>query len=103
MIIRTQDKLTLVNLDQVKEIRILNNNLKCEFADGTGRFVGNYSTGEKALEVLGVLGTAVMTMYGYCEVFQMPDDKEVSITETDRDLADALNTVANYKRMLFGE
>lgn len=112
MIIRTQDKMSLVNLDQVKEIRILPEftqdkcvakQLKCEFADGTGRFVGTYSTEERALEVLGVLGTAAMTMYGYCEVFQMPDDKEVSITETDRDLADALNAVENYKSMLFGE
>ena len=52
MLLRTQDKLTLVNLDQVKEIRIINDNLKCEFADGTGRFIGAYSTEEKALKIL---------------------------------------------------
>lgn len=61
MLIRTQDKLTLVNLDQVKEIRIINDNLKCEFADGTGRFVGNYSTGEKATDVLDAI------LYAYSE------------------------------------
>ena len=74
MFIRTQDKLTLVNLDQVKEIRIINDNIKCEFADGTGRFVGNYSTGEKALEVLDLIEMDYMVN---CKICNMPQEADV--------------------------
>lgn len=97
MLIRSQDKEILADINGYAicvvggEIR-LTNKAKSYLALGT------YSSREKALNVLDALGA----MYGDCEVFQMPDDKEVSVTETERDLAEALNTVENYKRMLFG-
>lgn len=78
MLIRTQDKLTLVNLDQVKEIRILKDcvtkNIKCEFADGTGRFIGTYSTEERALEVLDLIE---MDYMANCKICNMPQEEEI--------------------------
>lgn len=77
MLLRTQDKLTLVNLDQVKEIRIINDNIKCEFADGTGRFVGNYSTGENVLELLD----DIQRHYNHdAPLFIMPQEEEIWTT-----------------------
>ena len=51
MIIRTQDKMTLVNLDQVMEISIVGKTVRCQYANGVCRFLGTYSSEEKALEL----------------------------------------------------
>ena len=121
MFIRTQDKTTLVNLEQVKEIFVIGKTVRCEHTGdlGTCRFLGTYSTEEKALKVLNSIqkyhdsNLVVYSMDGMIErvtdipnkTFQMPEDEELEvceITETEKELADALNSVQNYKNMLFG-
>lgn len=98
-----------------------------------GIVLGCYSTEEKALKVLdGIQKYHDSSMVAYSmdgmiervtdipnKTFEMPTDEELDeptsqtivddvnklyeVTETDKELADALNTVENYKRMLFGK
>jgi hypothetical protein len=80
--------------------------------------IGTYSTEEKALKVLdmieenyrkvGIAKIGGLNCYEVDYSFQMPadtdlDEQEVTeVTETEKELEDALNSVKNYKNMLFG-
>lgn len=74
MIIRTQDKMTLVNLDQVMEISIVGKTVRCQYANGVCRFLGTYSSEEKALEVLDLIEMDYMMN---CKICNMPQEGEV--------------------------
>jgi len=97
-----------------------------------GILLGSYSTEEKALKVLdGIQKYHDSSMVAYSmdgtiervtdmpnKTFEMPTDEELDeptsqtiiddvnklyeVTETERELADALNSVKNYKNLLFG-
>ena len=88
MLIRSQDKEQLLNIDSVKTIGICERG-KCFaiFIDSL-YFIGNYSSREKIIKVLDMIQEA------YCEfmairngdmwcgkesVFQMPEDSEVEV------------------------
>ena len=109
MLIRSQDKMTIVPIEHgYVTLSHYNSSSHIIFSvinEGDSYLtLGNYSTDEKALKVLDL----IERIYGYDDVhaFVMPQDEEIEpteITETDKDLKDALNIVNNYKKMLFGE
>lgn len=75
MLIRSQDKSRLINLNNTRELRFW------ECAQGFNITdcvcpIGNYSTREKALGVLDMIQEAYID--GYI-VFQMPEDSEVEV------------------------
>ena len=69
MWIRSQDKKTLVN---VEEIRIMNKDITIFCGSA---ILGTYSTEEKALKVLDKIED--MIRYECCGVFQMPSEEDV--------------------------
>lgn len=80
MLIRSQSKKTLYNLNRVKTLTVNN---KCVFADSN--LIGEYSTEEKALKVLDRIDDLYNNLK-YIEsyqldfishTFQMPKDEEV--------------------------
>lgn len=74
MLIRSQDKRTLVNLDNVARITIeqISNS---DYRIGAGyNYIGTYSTEEKAIKVLDMIQQNYERRW---EVFQMPQDSEV--------------------------
>ena len=86
MLIRSQDKKELHNLDRISMIRILPT-IESEYVVevNSQRVIGVYSTEEKAIKVLDMIQDAyeeansVCTMSGFVAntVFQMPQDSEV--------------------------
>lgn len=91
MIIRSQDKKAIVNLNMVDNIEERDNQIRCFSGGGmeTLGILGQYSTEEKAVRVLDM----ICTEYQYAEeckhtgvgsappefVFQMPSDEEVEV------------------------
>lgn len=109
MLIRSQSKNALVNMDMIFCINIRNYADLCILEverDERVLEIGTYKSEEKALKVLDMI-QAHYNIIG--TTFQMPTNAELDeqepteITETEKDLKDALNTVNNYKKMLFGE
>ena len=52
MLILSQDKKEIVNLDNITNMFILNNTVKCMLTDGGEIYIGVYDTEERAKEVL---------------------------------------------------
>jgi hypothetical protein len=74
MLIRTQDKMTLVNLDQVMEISIVGKTVRCQYANGVCRFLGTYSSEENVLELLD----DIQRHYNHdAPLFIMPQEEEI--------------------------
>ena len=83
MIIRSQDKKTIVNFSNVTNICCGKDNEKCIYADfdcGEYEVLGAYSTEEKAIKVLDMICDACRNTAFIDEqavVFYMPQDSEV--------------------------
>lgn len=90
MLIRSQNKDTLINLDNVTQIYINNDNsITVDFNKsideeyGGCEDIGTYSTNEKSLEVLDKIqhlyddNTRPVEWHNAHKVFQMPQDEEV--------------------------
>ena len=89
MLIRAQDKVEIVNLDNIVSIyTIINNKKETEIKYHAGqtlnnRYLGTYSSEEKALKVLDMIqntyaeGCEWLTAAG--KVFVMPADDEVNV------------------------
>ena len=74
MLIRSQYKTSIINLDCVKEIFIDVDNNIAAYSNGINSYLGTYSTVEKAIKVLDRIMVAYETMD---DVFVMPQDSEV--------------------------
>lgn len=93
MIIRSQDKKTIVNFSNVTNICCGKDNAKCIYADfacGEYEVLGEYSTEEKAIKVLDMIceeykkytsAKGMSTYFAFIppKVFQMPSDEEVEV------------------------
>lgn len=93
MLIRSQDKKTLVNLESINAIRIYEENTGFSvnaLGVGVNYEIGEYSTEEKAIKVLDMIqhvytqygtlrdrGGSVQGAFNLPKVFQMPQDSEV--------------------------
>ena len=89
MLIRSQDKKSLINLDNLNNIRICTG--KCEDAEvsriyaesgivSTNMPIAEYSTEAKAIKVLDMIEGACENQSERCRyVFQMPVDEEVKL------------------------
>ena len=86
MLIRSQDKRILINMNNVSSIEVGDNELRIFADDGEAIYdLGSYSTKAKAMKVLDMIQEAyceVMAVNGnmWCgkgSVFQMPEDSEV--------------------------
>lgn len=82
MIIRSQDKKSIVNMDNIDTIDIRENLIRA-FNGGNdmGINIGKYSTEEKAIKVLDMIAQNYVESEKYIirRVFQMPSDKEVEV------------------------
>lgn len=98
MLIRTQDRTQLVNLDHITSFKANDNGELTGVVRGISYVIGIYSTEEKAIKVLDMIGTEY-SKYFYTEggpmlrvelyappfgftppkVFQMPQDDEVEV------------------------
>ena len=74
MIIRSQDKKKLFNLEQIRKIDCETNSV---MADDVS-VIGTYSTEEKAIKVLDMIQQEFCD-YGETGVFNMPSDEEVEV------------------------
>lgn len=103
MLIRSQDKMNIINLDNVKLIRANEyyssvedpNMWKVSVAESRGvSFLGEYSSKDKAIKVLDMICetydkyskkyvdfTDVENNRWYKSVFEMPDDENIVITD----------------------
>ena len=96
MLIRAQDKVEIVNLDNIVSIyTIINNKKETEIKYHAGqtlnnRYLGTYSSEEKAIKVLDMIHTAYENTYSQLstngllitsckKVFNMPADEEVEV------------------------
>lgn len=98
MIIRSQDKKYIVNLDNIIEIAVHEKNVVCKGVYSYVGLLGTYSTEEKAIKVLdmiteeygkhlygkgGQMATADIYIQPFAfippKVFQMPSDEEVEV------------------------
>lgn len=81
MLIRSQDKKVLVNLDNATSLYISNKRVHAYYNDPENYdVVGEYSTEEKAIKALDMIqGTYSKYNAGHLNaaVFQMPQDSEV--------------------------
>ena len=87
MLIRSQKKTLMVNMDNVASICANNGNVVVDYVNSEHDSIANYSTEEKAIKVLDM----IQNSYQYCEeckytgvgasqpefVFQMPQESEV--------------------------
>ena len=89
MLIRSQDKRILINMNNVSSIEVGDNELRIFADDGETIYdLGSYSTKEKAIKVLDMIQEAY-ERYEYekafktgltlLETFQMPEDSEVVV------------------------
>lgn len=79
MIIRSQDKRSIVNLNCIDTIGIEQNTCECDIVCFNGGQeskvkIGEYTTEEKAIKVLDMIQSDYEIRW---EVFQMPQDSEV--------------------------
>ena len=116
MLIRSQDKKTIIPIEHgYIALSNYNNRSQIIFSvineNDAYLALGTYSTDENALKVLDMIQDIYsdngrpIEWHNAHKIFQMPKDEELElyeVTETEKELADALNTVENYKRMLFG-
>ena len=63
MLIRSQEKLCIINLNCVKTLYVNEDNDIVAYANGSNSHIGNYSTEEKAIKVLDMIQNA----YAKCE------------------------------------
>ena len=97
MLIRTQDKKSIINLDNVDTISIehaLENRMRIKYYAGaidTVGILGEYSTEEKTIKVLDMIqkkyleygtlashfGSNIESVFNIPKVFEMPQDSEV--------------------------
>lgn len=77
MLIRSQDKRILININNVSSIEVGDNELRIFADDGEAIYdLGEYSTKAKAMKVLDMIQEAYTN--GYID-YQMPEDSEVVI------------------------
>ena len=88
MLIRSQNKALLVNLDNVASICANNGNIIVDYVNRDHDSIAKYSTEEKALKVLDMIEAAVTRIWD-CEnkfvsvkgtdslIFEMPPESEV--------------------------
>ena len=76
MLIRSQDKLEIINMDNVERIMIIGNSQIAVQTVGDERWIiiGNYSTKEKVLDVLDVIEMDYMVN---CKICNMPQEVDV--------------------------
>ena len=75
MLIRSQDKRILINMNNVSSIEVCDNELRIFADDGETIYdLGSYSTKAKAMKVLDMIQEAYAN--GHID-FQMPADSEV--------------------------
>ena len=82
MIIRSQNKKELHNLETIKMIKIVTNSQKHLVEVNSQKTIGTYSTEEKAIKVLDMIENACRNMAFIDEaavVFQMPQDESVEV------------------------
>lgn len=88
MIIRSQNKKELHNLDTIKMISVTTNSLKYFVEVNSQKVIGTYSTEEKAINVLDMICEHVEAMHFsniapeqcgrlWGNIFNMPQDSEV--------------------------
>ena len=102
MLIRSQDKKILANINGYA-ICVVGGEIRLTNQANSYLVLGNYSTEEKALEVLDLIE---MDYMANCKICNMPQEDELcldKVTETERELAEVTNVLNNYKSMLFGE
>lgn len=77
MLIRSQDKRILINMNNVSSIEVGDNELRIFAADGETIYdLGSYSTKAKAMKVLDMIQEAYVN--GHID-YQMPEDNEVVV------------------------
>ena len=79
MLIRSQDKKSLINMDNVTDLSVVNGS---EIMTDQGyRCIGKYSDKAKAIKVLNIIQDAYISnsIDGDFPVFQMPTDEEVEV------------------------
>ena len=77
MLIRSQDKRILINMNNVSSIEVGDNELRIFADDGETIYdLGNYSTIAKAMKVLDMIQEAYVN--GHID-YQMPEDSEVEV------------------------
>lgn len=77
MLIRSQDKKTIVNMNNIDTICTMENQLQYfNGGDSSMGVLGEYSTEEKAIKVLDMM---CYNNFWCQDVFQMPQDDEVTI------------------------
>lgn len=89
MLIRSQDKRILINMNNVSSIEVGDNELRIFADDGETIYdLGSYSTKAKAMKVLDMIQEAYeryeyekafKTGLALFETFQMPEDSEVVV------------------------
>ena len=89
MLIRSQDKRILINMNNVSSIEVGDNELRIFADDGEAIYdLGSYSTKAKAMKVLDMIQEAYegyeyekafKTGLALFEAFQMPADSEVEV------------------------
>ena len=80
MIIRSQNKKELHNLDTIKMISVTTNSLKYFVEVNSQKVIGTYSTEEKAVKVLDMIEDAHRSMsFTDGVVFRMPADEDVEV------------------------
>lgn len=77
MLIRSQDKRILINMNNVSSIEVGDNELRIFADDGETIYdLGSYSTKAKAMKVLDMIQEAYVN--GHID-YQMPEDSEVEV------------------------
>lgn len=83
MLIRSKDKKTLVHMEALKKIQVdtTSNRIIAIYSDNEKEFLGEYSTKEKAMEILNDIVNIYENCFGniYNKIFQMPQDNDVYI------------------------
>ena len=80
MLIRSQNKIELINIQNVTDFYVCGGNIKAFFNTDSENFVSiaDYSTEEKAIKVLdSIQEYYINTANNRCRVFQMPQESEV--------------------------
>lgn len=80
MIIRSQNKKELHNLDTIKMINVTTNSLRYFVEVNSQKLIGTYSTEEKAIKVLDMIEDACRNVaFTDGVVFRMPADEDVEV------------------------
>jgi len=83
MLIRSQNKKNLINMDNVTDLSVVNGSeiMACYTTDQGYRCIGKYSDKAKVIKVLNMIQDAYISnsIDGDFPVFQMPTDEEVEV------------------------